>query len=58
MFKGPEDHQEDQDCPASPDHQGVQVIKGCLGQWDIQEKQGTRDQEASWGIQGYQVLRE
>lgn len=58
MFKGPGDHQGGQDCPAPPDRQGVQVIKGCLGQRDIQEKWETLDQEASWGIQGHQVFRE
>lgn len=31
VFKGPEDHPEGQDCPAPLDHQGVQVIRGCLG---------------------------
>lgn len=31
VFKGSEDHLEGQDYLASPDHQGVQVIKGCLG---------------------------
>lgn len=57
-FKDPKDHQEDQDSLAPPDPQGVQVIQGCLGQWDIQEKWGILDQEASWGIQGHLVSQE
>lgn len=58
VLKGPEDHRGGQERPAPPDRQAVQVIKGSLGPWDIQEKWGTLDQEASWGTQGYQVFRE
>lgn len=58
VFKDPGDHLEDQDCLAPLDHQGVQVIKGCLGWKDIQERWGILGQEASWGIQGHQVFRE
>jgi len=46
VFKGPQDHQEVQDYLVPSDHQGVQVIKGCLGCRDLQEKQGILGQEA------------
>lgn len=58
VSQGPEDHQEGQDCLAPSGHQAVQVTEGCQGQWDIQEKWGILDQEATWGIQGRQVFRE
>lgn len=57
-FKAPKDHQEGLDCLAPLDHQDVQVIQGCLGQWDIQENGGILDPKASWGIQGHLVFQE
>lgn len=58
VFKDLEDHPEGQDRLAPLDQRGVQVIQGCLGCRDIQEKWGILGQEASWGIQGHQVFRE